>query len=139
MLNIENRGIRIFDEDMSKFHAKLISDNLKEDLEMLGNKGEGKALDTDLFYIDNKGENDGNEEDENTSESMSAAFMAAAHSMQSAEHGGTKRRAKKSEKRKRVKFLKYSLAENSESYTFPSNDGGSDVENPSSDEELEVR
>ncbi|CAA3032074.1 Hypothetical predicted protein [Olea europaea subsp. europaea] len=139
MLNIENRGIRIFDEDMSKFRAKLISDNLKEDLEMLGNKGEGKALDTDLFYIDNKGENDGNEEDENTSESMSAAFMAAAHSMQSAEHGGTKRRAKKSEKRKRVKFLKYSLAENSESYTFPSNDGGSDVENPSSDEELEVR
>lgn len=54
MLNIENRGIRIFDEDMSKFRAKLISDNLKEDLEMLGNKGEGKTLDTDLLHIDNK-------------------------------------------------------------------------------------
>ncbi|CAA3012014.1 Hypothetical predicted protein [Olea europaea subsp. europaea] len=54
MLNIENRGIRIFDEDMSKFHAKLISNNLKEDLEMLGNKGEGKTLDTDLLHIDNK-------------------------------------------------------------------------------------
>lgn len=142
MLNIENRGIRIFDDDMSKSRAKLISDNLKEDLKKLANKGEGKTLDTDIFFIDNKGENDGNEEDDKTSESMSAPFMAAAHSMQSAEHGGTKRRAKKSEKRKRVKFLKYSLAENSESYTFQRNDGGnsgSDVENPSSDEELELR
>ncbi|KAL2534288.1 hypothetical protein Adt_07639 [Abeliophyllum distichum] len=139
MLNIENRGIRIFDDDMSKFRSKLISDSLKEDSDRLANKEERKTLDTDLFYIDNKGELGGNEENEMMSKSMNAAFMAAAHSIQSAEHEGTKRLAKKSEKRKRVKFLKYSLTENSESLAFPSNDGrssGSDVENPSSDEDI---
>ncbi|KAL2555235.1 hypothetical protein Fot_08854 [Forsythia ovata] len=99
MLYIENRGIRIFDDDMSKFRAKLISNSLKEDLDRLANKEERKTLDTDLFYIDNKGEQGGNEEDEMMSKSMNDAFMAAAHSIQSAEHGGTKRPAKKSEKR----------------------------------------
>lgn len=145
MLNIENRGIKIFDDDMSKFRSAF---NSKEASEQLANREEGKKPDSDLlFYMDYKGQEEyGSEEDEKMSERMSTAFTAAAHSMQSSEQGERKRRTKDGEKRKQVKFVKYNTFDHSslseERSAVPRNDhsdSGSDLENPSSDEDMEIR
>ncbi|KAL3829969.1 hypothetical protein ACJIZ3_018771 [Penstemon smallii] len=141
MLNIENRGIKIFDNDMSKYRAKLISHNLQEELEQIAKREGGKKPDSDLlFYIDNKGQEEyGNREDEDMNKSLSAAFMAAAHSMESSENGGRKRKTKNGEMTEKVKFVKYNLVGNS---AVPRNDdlsSGSEIENPDSDEDMEVK
>lgn len=141
ILNIENRGVNIFDVYMSKYRAKLVADNTEEDLKLLAYNEKTKDLDIDIpFYIDNKGE----EEGENVKdEKMSAAFVAAAHSLQSGEEPGGKKRKAENNKKKRVpKFIKYNLCEDSilsgERSSLASNDdssSGGEVNNPSSDEE----
>ncbi|KAJ8568706.1 hypothetical protein K7X08_030928 [Anisodus acutangulus] len=143
ILKIENRGIRIFDNNMSKTRAKLLLDSMTEGLEQPVLKDAKKKSDADLiFYIDNKGEEDEKEGDEKMNESVSAAFVSAAHTMQSAEPEKRKRKGKDSEHKSRVKFLKYSLHENSGSREGRSSIADSDdssseseVENPLTDEE----
>lgn len=101
-----------------------------------------KRLGNDImFYIDNKGEEDEEEGDEKMNEYASAAFIFAAHTMQSAEPERRKRKGRDLEHKSRVKFLKYSLHENSGSKVWSSiadNDDSSsesEVENPSTEEE----
>lgn len=125
---------------MSKYRAKLVADDTEEDLKLLAYNEKTKDLDTDItFYIDNKGE----EESENVKdEKMSAAFVAAAHSLQSGEHGGKKRKAENNKNKRVPKFIKYNLCEDSilpgERSSLVCNDdssSGGEVNNPSSDEE----
>lgn len=105
---------------------------------------EGKKKDDDiLFYIDNKGEDEDADEDK-VNKSMSTAFVAAAHRMESTENGGRKRKEGRSAEKK-IKFVKYDLFQNSDSArarpSFVSNDGfssESEVENPVSDEDTET-
>lgn len=136
LLNIENKGIKIFDDDMSKFRIAFNSKEASEQ-EMEG----GRKPDSDLlFYMDYKGQEEGgSEEDEKTSEGMSAAFTAAARSIQSSEQGGRKRKTKDGKRRKQVKFVKYNITDQSTPPSNDNSDGGSDLENPSSDEDLEVK
>lgn len=142
ILNIENGGIRIFDHNISKIRAKSLLDSMTEGFEQPALKDAKKKSENDiLFYIDNKGEEDEEEGDEKMNESDSAAFVSAAHTMESAEPERRKRKGKDSEQKSRVKFLKYSLHENSGSKGKPSiadNDDSSsegEVENPLTDEE----
>ncbi|KZV14475.1 hypothetical protein F511_43032 [Dorcoceras hygrometricum] len=89
MLNIENRGIKIFDDDLLKFREKFILESSVEESEQPAR------------CEDHKGEEEhGDEEDEKISESMSNAFMAAAHSIQSSEQGRRKRKTKNIKRRK---------------------------------------
>ncbi|KAK6151913.1 hypothetical protein DH2020_014548 [Rehmannia glutinosa] len=141
LINIENRGIKIFDDDMSKFRTAF---NSEEALEQIADMEEGKQHDSDLlFYIDHKGQEEYvSEEDEKMKESMSAAFTAAAHSMQS-NKGGRKRKTKDGEKKNQVKFVKYKAFDHSslsgERCADPRSDhsdSGSDLENPSSDKDM---
>ncbi|KAH0743343.1 hypothetical protein KY290_031336 [Solanum tuberosum] len=141
-LNIENGGIRIFDNNMSKIRAKLLLDSMTEGFEQPALKDGKKKSENDiLFYIDNKGEEDEEEGDVKMNESASAAFVSAAHTMESAEPERRKRKGKDSEHKSRVKFLKYSLRENSgsngQSSIADSDDSSSEseVENPLTDEE----
>lgn len=145
ILSIENRGIKIFDDDMLKYRAKLLADNLEEDLKHVGSKEDKSGTDMDLlFYIDNKGQQeDENEKDETKDEAMSVAFVAAAHSLQSVEHaGGQKRKAESKERKKQPKLFKYNLYEDSglsgeKSDLIGNEDSSSEseVENPSSSDE----
>lgn len=140
-MNIENRGVKIFDDYMSMYRAKLVADNTEEDLKLLAYNEKTKDIDTDIpFYIDNKGD----EESENVKdEKMSTAFVAAAHSLQSGEHGGKKRKGEDNKKKRVPKFIKYNLCEDSilsrERSSLVSDDddssNGGEVNNPSSDEE----
>lgn len=98
-----------------------------------------------LFYIDNKGEDEDADEDK-MNESMSTAFVAAAHAMKLTENGGRKRKEGRSAEQKKIKFVKYDLSQNSDSArgrpSFFSNDGfssESEVENPLSDEDTETK
>lgn len=144
LLNLEDRGIRVFDDSISKCRTKLVLDISKADFEQPSSKLEGKKKDDDiLFYIDNKGEDEDADEDK-VNKSMSTAFVAAAHRMESTENGGRKRKEGRSAEKK-IKFVKYDLFQNSDSArarpSFVSNDGfssESEVENPVSDEDTET-
>lgn len=127
---------------MSKFRSAFYDKEASEQLAEI----EGKKSDSDLlFYVDSKGQEEcESEEDEKAGERMSAAFTDAARSMQSSEQGGRKRKTKDGKKRKTVKFVKYNITDHSSlsegRSALPSNDDcsddGSDLENPSSDEDL---
>nr|GMD01806.1 SNF2 domain protein [Ipomoea batatas] len=143
ILNIESHGTRIFDDNMSKICAKLVIDDANEDTKQPVRKSSSKKSDEDLlFYIDNKGEEDESEDDdEEMKESMSAAFVAAAHTMQSAQPKQKKRKGREAE-RKKVKFLKHNLYNDSQLSGGKStivqkddSESGSEVENPSSDDD----
>lgn len=120
-------------------------DDSKSDLEQTAAKLEGN--DDLLFYIDNKGdEKEVDEGAEEPDESVSAAFVAAARSMSFSETVVTKRKEGESgRKKKRAKLLKYDHSEDSDSYREGSSSASenndslnteSEVENPTSDEEV---
>lgn len=146
LLELEDRGLRFFDDNLLKCRAKLVFDvsvaNEKPVLELEDKKQEDNVL----FYIDNKGEEkdkdeDGDGEGKDIDESMSAAFIAAAHAMDMTENEGKKRKQRKrAGKEKRIKFLKYELAENADlpgerSKGVGGDGSASEVDNPSSDED----
>ncbi|XP_073156517.1 uncharacterized protein [Henckelia pumila] len=143
MLNIENRGIKIFDDEFLKSRGKLILESSEEESKQ-PTRWAREDSDT-FFYIDNKGEEEHGKEDGKISESMNSAFMAAAHSIQSSEQGRRKRKTKNGERRKAVKFSRFNLLDNSSSPSgkrsdVPRNDdstSGSEMEDPCSDEDME--
>ncbi|KAF8036388.1 hypothetical protein BT93_C2179 [Corymbia citriodora subsp. variegata] len=145
LLELEDRGLRFFDDSLLKCRAKLVFDVSGANEKPVLQLEEKKQEDDVLFYIDNKGEDedgdgDGDGEGKDIDESMSAAFIAAAHAMETTENEGKKRKQRKrAGKEKRIKFLKYELAENAdlpgERSKGVSGDGStSEVDNPSSDE-----
>ncbi|KAI9191663.1 hypothetical protein LWI28_011666 [Acer negundo] len=144
LLSLENQGIRAFDDKILKSHAKLAVDNSKTDCEYQSSKVKGNEASGDLlFYIDNKGEE---EEDEEMNESMSAAFVVAAHSIKFPENGGRKRKEMGSTgNKKKIKHLKHDLSDNHgstrEGFSSVSNEdlsSESEVEDPISDEDAEA-
>ncbi|XP_044480057.1 uncharacterized protein LOC123206859 isoform X2 [Mangifera indica] len=148
LLGLDNQGIRVFDDRTLKTRAKLVVDNSKHDYKPQPSKMERKHADSDiLFYIDNKGEvEDGDEEQKKLNKSMSAAFVAAAHSMKMTKNGVTKRKEKGiTGKMKKIKYLKFDLSENfgstierNSSVSNESLNSGSEVDEPSSDEDMET-
>ncbi|KAJ4958086.1 hypothetical protein NE237_025197 [Protea cynaroides] len=146
MLNLEDRGIKVFDHDIAKFHHKLVFD-MRVDNEFSVSKSDSQLGDGDLpFYIDNKGEEENEVEgDQEMIESMDAAFLAAAHTMNfTANDRRRKQREGRVEGEKQVKFIKYQRHDDSAKGKFPSStdvDGqsssASEVENPFSDEDME--
>ncbi|KDP33740.1 hypothetical protein JCGZ_07311 [Jatropha curcas] len=146
LLDLDGKGIRIFDDVISKFCAKLALDDPESDYQLSAPKPEGRKADVDLqFYVDNKGEEEDHDgDDKETNESMSAAFLAAAHTMRFTENGGRKRKEGRSAGRKRkTKVLKHDLSDNSDSdgkgqssVSDDSSGSESEVENPTSDEDV---
>lgn len=147
LLSLEDQGLRVFDDSILKNHAKLVCDTLSSDFKQQASELESTKVDDDLlFYVDSRGEEfNGDEEDEKMSEAMTAAFVAAAHSMKSADNEVKKRKEGRStEKKRKVKFLKYEPLQNSESVSgrspvvsYDSVSSGSEVENRLSDEDAE--
>ncbi|XP_022728976.1 uncharacterized protein LOC111284552 [Durio zibethinus] len=116
LLNLEKQGIKVFDDGM-KYHAKLHVDDSKAVSEQSASKVEQKKLEDDpLFYLDAKGEaEDEDEENEMKNESMTAAFVAAAHSMRLVDSSRGKRKGSGSEGKEKIKYFKYDLSSNSNS------------------------
>ncbi|XP_061352658.1 uncharacterized protein LOC133297507 [Gastrolobium bilobum] len=135
LLSLEGRGIRVFEDDILKSHAKLGLDisQTKQPADNL----EHKTEDDDLFYVDNIGEEGNTEKEDEQNEMISDAFVAAAQTMKLTDSGIRKRKGKSNEKK--IKFVKYDLHENSDpvkagtSAANDSSSGESEVEDPASD------
>lgn len=128
LLSLENRGIRIFEDDILKRHAASCRD-ISQAEHSAGNL-EGKIADDDLFYVDT-----GNDDKQN--KLISDAFVAAAQTMKLSDNGARKRKGKHGEKK--IKFVKYDLHQDSEpvkariSAADDSSSEESEVEDPVSD------
>lgn len=137
LLNLEDQGIRVFDDSILRCRTKIVLDISKADFEHPASKLEDKKVDDDiLFYIDNK-EGDKDSDEDKMNASMSAAFVSAAHSMKLTKNGERKRKEGESAgQKKKIKFVKY------ERSSTVSNDGfnsESEVENPLSDEDTDTK
>ncbi|XVE54117.1 hypothetical protein DITRI_Ditri03aG0055700 [Diplodiscus trichospermus] len=119
LLKLEKQGIKLFDDSILKYHAKLLVDDSKAVHEQSVSKVEDKKLEDDsLFYIDDKREDDDDDDDDENrmeNESMTAAFVAAARSMRQVGSPREKRKGSGSEEKERIKYSKYDLRRNSES------------------------
>ncbi|GAB4852747.1 hypothetical protein Ancab_016956 [Ancistrocladus abbreviatus] len=145
LLNLEDQGVRIFHDVISRFRHILSLDVSQAEDGRPEGKMDGKKAEADtFFYIDNKGEEEGNK-DENTLETVNAAFLAAAQTMNETETGKARKRKDSGDSgREEIKFLKYSLPDDSDPLNgkFSHIEGddlssGSDTENASSDEDEE--
>ncbi|KAJ4851117.1 hypothetical protein Tsubulata_040711 [Turnera subulata] len=142
----ESKGNRLFDDRIAKRLARLPLDDFKTNYEHQVSKLESKRADVDLLpYIDRDGEEDNREEvEKEANESMISAFVAAAHSMRLTETGGRKRKQHRNDgNHRRNKLSKHDHDDSSDSETerssSVSNDdlsSESEVENPSSDEDV---
>ena len=126
MLRLENRGIRVFEDDTLKSHATLCLDISQTEPPAAGTL-DGKITDDGLFYVDNVGEEENAGEEDNQSKLISDAFVAAAQTMKSSDNESRKRKGKNSSKK--IKFAKYELHQNSVPVK-----GGTSASNSSSDE-----
>ncbi|XP_050270290.1 uncharacterized protein LOC126714263 [Quercus robur] len=146
LLNLENQGIKVFDDSISRRRTKIVLDISKADFEQPASKLEDIRVDDDiLFCIDNKGE-DKDTDEEKMITSMSSTFVSAAHTMKSTENEGRKRKEGLSAEKKKIKFVKYDLGQNSDSTrtrsAVVSDDGvssESEVDNPISDDDTDTK
>lgn len=124
-----------------KYHAKLLVDDSKVVHEGSVSALEEKKLgDDSIFYVDKKGEEDDeDEENKMETESMTSAFVAAAHSMRQRGSSKEKRKGIGSEEKESIKYFKYDICSNSESAkdnvsgsvsTDDDSSSESEVENP---------
>ncbi|KAK2398073.1 hypothetical protein QL285_059577 [Trifolium repens] len=135
LLRLENRGIRVFEDDTLKSHAKLCLDisQLEQPVSTL----DGKVTNDGLFYVDNAGDEENVSEEDKENKLISDAFVAAAQTMKSSDNESRKRKAKSSGKN--IKFAKYELNQNTapvKAGTSAPNDSSSDeseVQDPNSD------
>ncbi|XVF88694.1 hypothetical protein PTKIN_Ptkin19aG0070900 [Pterospermum kingtungense] len=110
LLKLERQGIKLFDDSILKYHAKLLVDDSK-----VTHEGPvSKVEDDSLFYVDKNGEEE-DEENKMETESMTAAFVAAAHSMRQRDSSKQKRKGTGSEEKESIKYFKYDICSNSES------------------------
>ncbi|XP_057968571.1 uncharacterized protein LOC131158036 [Malania oleifera] len=149
LLELEGQGLRIFNDSISKCRAKLALDVSKADYEQpLSNEGHNRVDADLLFYIDNKGVEEGGSQEDEKIESTSAAFIAASHTMSTEKDTVQKRKMgrKSRERKKHGKILKYDLHDisNSRKNSSPGNShddlsSDSEVENPPCVEDKQVR
>ncbi|XP_010267020.1 PREDICTED: uncharacterized protein LOC104604409 [Nelumbo nucifera] len=152
LLKLDDQGAKVFDHYISKMHMKLRLEISKVENEaLLWNPGSDKVEDDLFFYIDSKGEKKGEDEekaggDQEMIESMDASLLAAAHTMKFTENDRRRKRkeGRQTEGETRVKFVKYHLHDDSirekpspfTDYDSPSS--ASEVEDPQSDEDVEM-
>ncbi|WJX30291.1 hypothetical protein P8452_18848 [Trifolium repens] len=128
LLRLENRGIRVFEDDTLKSHAKLCLDISQMEQPTL----DGKVTDDGLFYVDNAGEEENASEENRENKLISDAFVAAAQTMKSSDNESRKRKGKS--KGKKIKFAKYELNQNAVAVK-----AGTSAPNESSSDESEVQ
>lgn len=144
LLNLEDKGLRVFGNGMSKFRTKLVFDNSSVDYEHLIFKPDRTNTDDDIFFIDKEGQQTEKiMEEDQPMQSMDAVFISAAQSMKfTSNDARRKRKERRGEGEKQVKFQRYKL---NDSFTkenpvlSSANDmsSGSEVENPPSDDDVE--
>ncbi|KAI3782807.1 hypothetical protein L2E82_12864 [Cichorium intybus] len=133
MLDLESQGLSFSDGFMSKYRERLVLYTSKSDV----GQPSGKTDQDLLFFIDNKGNDE--DEDEKIDDSMNDVFVAAAHAMRSGTNGNGKKRKETSVEKKKdgVKFQRHHSGprsgEKTRSIGNDDSGSGSEVEDPDSD------
>lgn len=143
-LGLEERGLRLFEDNISKLHSKLIFDETKFGPDASVFNMDSKKTNADLFFFDNRGEVAEEAAEDEDMETMDTAFLVAARSMKSTPSNGRKKRKEWEDEEGEVqmKFVKYKLDNRSVKEDFTPSvahdmSSGSEVENPASDEDME--
>lgn len=133
LIGFEDQGLRFFENDTEKLANSVVIDKSKASTDASTYKKKNTESDSDLFFIDDKGHMENDEEMETADDSV---FLEAAKSMQLTDSTiGRKRKEMGDDKVETpVKVIKYK-AQGSLSSEDAST--GSDVENPVSDDEME--
>ncbi|KAL9659596.1 hypothetical protein QQ045_024403 [Rhodiola kirilowii] len=114
LLNIENKGVTVFDDSMAGYRTKVANEIAKANNDEPQSAEDCKKSEGDVFFFDKIGKDMDEGGEIKNNESMSAAFTAAAHKMKD-ENKGHRRKGKKSKPSKPIKFIKYDVADNSHS------------------------
>ncbi|KAJ9701945.1 hypothetical protein PVL29_003940 [Vitis rotundifolia] len=146
LLIAEDQGIRVFDHNISKLHAKAVMYKSRVEYELPVCKLDGKTQDNNVFfYTDSEGSGEEKiDSDQEMVDSLNAAMLAAACTVNLTTDGRRKRKGIIDEGKTQFKFGKYHLLENSfgdNPLPFGDDGGsssGSEVENPVSDEDMEI-
>ncbi|KAK9273429.1 hypothetical protein L1049_018239 [Liquidambar formosana] len=147
LLIVEDQGVRVFDHDITKLHAKAVIYESRAEYEVPVYKADGNNLDDNLFYSDSEERvEDKVGEDQEMFDSVNTAFLAATHTMNLTATAGRRKRkeGRKDEGETRVKFVKVHLHGNTVREKFlPCGDddglsSGSEVDNSVSNEDMEV-
>lgn len=134
-MDLEDKGLRIFEDSTEKLRTKLIADKCKSVSKVSVVRGDGRETDADLFFFDNKGNA---VEDEEMQPADDTAFLAAAQVMKSLASNGRKRKDLGGEETP-VKCIKFK-ANDSSMKRYAAADGmssGSEIDDPPSDDEME--
>lgn len=146
LVDLEEQGLRLFEDNISKLRTKLIFDEPKVVSEdSMFNSGSKRTDANDsLFFFDKQGEVSEKGAEDEEMEPMDSVFMTAARSMKSTMSNGRRKRKewRSEEGEAHVKFVKYKTHDSSIKEYFSSSaaDGmssGSEVDNPPSDEDME--
>ncbi|CAA6666103.1 unnamed protein product [Spirodela intermedia] len=144
LLNLEDRGYKVHNFDLSRLQSKLLFDEPKASTVARPSESNRKE-DGDIFFFDSKGGSSAEEEtNDQEVEMMDDVFLSAARNMKSAPGDGRKRKgSKEGGERDIARFIRYKLHNHTaKDIPAPSKAAGeisgeSDVENPPSDEEME--
>lgn len=142
LVELEDKGIRLFG-DIFKYRKKIVFDESRAGFQKLNANLFSKQTNEELFFFDNKGVPiaESKEDHDDDIDMMDGAFMAAAQSMKFSSENGSRKRKElggDDESGPLFKSLKYKINHSANDYL--SSEGassGSEVENPSSDDEMD--
>uniref|UniRef100_A0A5B7BGU9 Uncharacterized protein n=1 Tax=Davidia involucrata TaxID=16924 RepID=A0A5B7BGU9_DAVIN len=158
LMVLEDQGVIVFDHNISKLLAKVVTCKLRVDSEHSESKPDCKNRDDSIFYIEKEGRREDKvDEDQEMVDSVGDTFSAASCTVNITTNGIRKRKeGMRDEGETRVKLIKYNFHETSvgeKFLPFSDDDGlssgnefenpvhgsssGSEVENIVSDEDME--
>ncbi|XP_073008203.1 uncharacterized protein [Typha latifolia] len=138
VVDLEDKGMRLFGDNLSKLLKRLIYNESKVTSEGTIFNSASKRTDADLFFFDKQGDAVVKDAKDDDMEMMDNAFMVAANSMKLTSNGRRKRKGG-NEGEFQAKFVKYDTIGSGKDYFSPVADdmsSGSEVENPSSDDDM---
>ncbi|KAA8525177.1 hypothetical protein F0562_006959 [Nyssa sinensis] len=141
LIVLEAQGVRVFDNHISKLHAKVVIHKSGMECEHPEFKPDCTNPYENIFYVENKGQREDKvDEDQEMVDSVGDTFSAASCTVNSTATGGIRKRKEgmKDEGETRVKLIKYNFHETSVGQKFlPFSDddvdglsSGSEVDNP---------
>lgn len=137
LVELEDKGIGLF-SDISKYQNRIVFDDTKTGSQNLNANLFSKQTDEELFFFDkNEGHTDASKEDQDDDmDMMDGAFIAAAQTMKTTTANGSRKRKElggDDESGPLFKSLKYKI----NPLVNEGGSSGSEVENPTSDDEMD--
>jgi hypothetical protein len=143
LVELEDKGITL-SGDIVKYRKRIVFDESRAGFQNFNANLFSKQTNEELFFFDNKGvsANGSKENDDDNMDMMDGAFVTASRSMKTSDNGSRKRKelGGADESGTLFKSLKYKINRSANDNLSSGSEGvssGSEVENPSSDDEMD--